>query len=333
VDRTYGEEVAALGDSWRAWEQWRAVAEVGDLTARLGGPAAFVASGGSLAVAHLAASVYERRWRQPAAVLTPVDFALSSVAYHTVFVISDSMSHPDALLAAARAGEVSACSVVLSNQSADALRERVDEKVTVVTCPRPGRDGWIATNSILSLSLGALTVLGADDGAPDPADILERWLAGGRLRPSADLGRNHVLGLYTPGLRNVAVDLETRVMEAGLGSVTITDLRNLGHGRHVGLYRNARSTSVLILAERRWAPVVQRTVETLPPGVESVIWQAGADDEWAPVELLVPSIGFLASRAAEAGADPGNPSVWSGGNELFRARVVDLVPGLTEEIR
>ncbi|GAB3066820.1 hypothetical protein [Micromonospora schwarzwaldensis] len=328
MDRTYVEEIAALGDTWQAWERWHADDDLAELTARLGGPAAFVASGGSLAVAHLAASVYERRWRQPAAVLTPVDFALSRVPYRTVFVISDSMSHPDALLALERAAEVSSCAVVLSNRPAADLRELAGENVVVVSCPRPGRDGWIATNSILSLSLGALTVLGVGDGAPEPAAVLARWLVDGRLRASADLTRQRLLCLYTPGLRNVAVDLEARVSEAGLGVVTSTDLRNLGHGRHVGLYRNAHVSSVLVLAEKRWAPVVRRTVESLPPGVEVATWQAGGSDEWAPVELLVPSAAFLANRAAEAGVDPGNPEVWAGGNALFRARVIELVPDL-----
>jgi hypothetical protein len=328
VSRTYDEEIAMLGATWREWERWRCSAAHGALTARPGGPAAFVASGGSLAVAHLAATTYERRWRQPSVVLTPVEFAVSPVEFDTVFVISDSMAHPDALLALDLAASSGARTVVLSNRSADDLRGLVGDRAMIVSCRRPGRDGWIATNSVLSLSLGALTVLGDDAGAPDPANVVARWVEDGTLRPESDPTRSRLLCLYTGGLRNVAVDLETRVMEAGLGQVTITDLRNLGHGRHVGLYRNARSTCVLVLAERRWDPLVRGTVESLPPGVEVKVWQAGCDDRWAPVELLVPSAAFLASRAAEAGVDPGNPEVWPGGDALFRARVADLVPDL-----
>ncbi|MEU4896770.1 hypothetical protein AB0B12_29745 [Streptomyces sp. NPDC044780] len=331
MDRTYEEEIATLGATWRAWQRWRGEAELGALTGRLGGPAAFVASGGSLAVAHLAAAAYERRWRQPAAVLTPVEFALSPVEFGTVVVISDSMSHPDALLAADLAAAGRACAVVLSNRTAEELRDRLTDRLAIVSAPRPGRDGWIATNSVLSLSLGALTLLGADEGAPDPDEVVARWVVGGLLRADADTTRPRLLCLYTPGLRNVAVDLETRVMEAGLGSVTISDLRNLGHGRHVGLYRNAGSTSVLVLAERRWTPLVRGTVDSLPPAVEATVWQAGCDDAWAPVELLVPSAAFLASRAAEAGVDPGNPEVWPGGNALFRTRVADVVPDVLGE--
>lgn len=328
MDRTYDEEMAALPETWREWERWQCSADRGGLAARLGGPAAFVASGGSLAVAHLAAAAYERRWRQPSAVLTPVEFAVSPVTFGAVFVISDSMGHPDVLLAADLAASSGACAVVLSNRPAEELRAKLGEGVEVVSCPRPGRDGWIATNSVLSLSLGVLTVLGAGAGAPDPIEVVGRWTEGGRLRGEFDITRPRVLCLYTPGLRNVAVDLETRVMEAGLGDVTITDLRNLGHGRHVGLYRRAGSTCVLVLAGRRWDRVVRDTVDSLPPEADARVWQTGCDDDWAPVELLVPSAAFLASRAAEAGVDPGNPAVWPGGSALFRARVADLVPGL-----
>lgn len=328
MNRTYKDEMVVLPATWREWERWTRLTDHSGLTARMGGPAAFVASGGSLSVAHLAAHIYERQWHQPASVLVPMEFAVSSIAFGTMFIISDSMSHPDALLAADIAASRGGCTVLLSNRPASDLRSSVGSRVDIVSCPREGRDGWIATNSVLSLSLGALTVLGQGTGAPDPDEVLGRWTDGVGLREDQYTTRARILCLYTPGLRNVAVDLETRVMESGLGDITITDLRNLAHGRHVGLYRRALSTCVLVLAEKRWDLVVDHTIDSLPPEVETRVWRAGCGDGWAPVELLVPSAAFLASLAAEAGIDPGNPVVWPGGDSLFRTPVADLVPDL-----
>ncbi|MEI7033335.1 hypothetical protein [Streptomyces pratensis] len=329
VDRTYQAEMAALADTYAQWREWHREARHTHLRERLTGPAAFVASGGSLAVAHLGAALYQR-WRgRTALVLTPLELAATRIQLDTVFVISDSMSHPDALLAVDVARRSGAGTVaVLSNRPEEYLREHLGAGLETVSCPRPGNDGWIATNSVLSLSLGMFTVLGRGDDAPAFGPMRERWLADdGTLAPRHDTTRESVLCLHTPGLRNVAVDFETRLSEAGLGRVTATDLRNLGHGRHVGLYRNAGSTAVVILAEPSWAPLVRGTVESLPPGVEARVW-TGASDEWSPIELLVPSAGFLASRAAAAAVDPGNPEVWPGGDGLFRARVDQLVEGV-----
>jgi fructoselysine-6-P-deglycase FrlB-like protein len=318
--------MTALPATYREWADWRRTADHAGLRDRLGGGAAFVASGGSLAVAHLGAAVYQRTWHRPAVVLTPAEYAVTRLELGVVFVVSDSMSHPDAQLAVEMARRSSATVVVLTNQPADALRATVGDDGAVISCPRPGKDGWIATNSVLSLSLGLLTALGADADPPSLDPIRARWLADdGTLRAAHDSDRERVLCLYTPMLRNVAVDLETRVMEAGLGQVTATDLRNLGHGRHVGLYRNAVATSVVVVAEPSWAALARATVRALPPGVESRLWLATTSDRWSAIELLLPSAGFLAARAAAAGVDPGNPKVWPGGRDLFRMRVADLV--------
>ncbi|MCF3165792.1 hypothetical protein IPZ64_02430 [Streptomyces violaceoruber] len=329
ADRTYQAEMAALADTYAQWRDWRREDPHAALRAKLGGPAAFVASGGSLAVAHLGATLHQRRHGQAALVLTPLDLAATRVELETVFVISDSMSHPDALLAVDVARRSDARTVVvLSNRPVEHLRERLGPDPQLVSCPRPGHDGWIATNSVLSLSLGMLTLYGQGEDAPAFGPLRDRWLAAdGTLLPEHDTTRESVLCLHTPGLRNVAVDFETRLSEAGLGQVTATDLRNLGHGRHVGLYRHAESTTLVILAEPSWTPLVRATVASLPPGAEARVW-TGASDGWSPVELLVPSAGFLASRAAAVGVDPGNPDVWPGGNGLFRARMDQLLPEL-----
>ena len=329
MERTYEAELAALPQTYAHWESWRGNDRIGEVRARLGGIAAFVASGGSLAVAHFGAMVYQRRWMRAAVVLTPLEFAVTRIWVDTVFIISDSMSHPDALLAVAVARKSPAqVIVVLSNRSEEYLRQALGDGIEPVACPRPGNDGWIATNSVLSLSLGVLTVLGADDLPPRFPTVRNRWLEDdGRLSRAFDTARPFVICLYTPALRSAAVDLETRTAEAGLCQVSATDLRNLGHGRHVGLYRNAAATAVVIMVEPQWTPLAEGTVASLPADVEARIWASERPDAWGAIELLLPSAGFLAARAARVGADPGNPVVWPGGLTLFRTQLDQMMTG------
>jgi hypothetical protein len=287
----------------------------------------FVASGGSLAAAQLGADLHQRHRHALATVMTPMELLASGVDVPLVVVLSDSVSHPDVRAAlAAATGTV----VLLCNREAAEVAS-VAAGARVVTCPRPGRDGYVATNSVLSLSLGLLTLYGLASTAPAYDELAAGWFDHrGVLPADHDPGLRDVLCLYPPGLRNVAVDLETRSSEAGLGRVAITDIRNLGHGRHVGLYRNAGTTSVLVLGDERWEDLCRTTVDALPPGVRRVAWTARQPWPWSAVELLLPSFGYLAVRATEAGVDPGNPAVFPATEALFRLRGQGLeqyVPG------
>jgi hypothetical protein len=332
VDRTYAEEMATLPATHAAWVDWRAGAP--RRRALPDGPVLAIASGASLAVAERVATLIAQRWRRPAIVTTPLELVARPVPAGLALVISDSFGHPDAAEALCLATRIAAETVALTNRTADEVRERVDAsrvdagQVEVVTCPRPGRDGWIATNSVLSLSLGATTYLDADDGmAPVWRHWERRWLTEDLLlQERHDLRHDSLLCLHAPGLRSVAVDVEARLAESGFGAPTVAELRGLSHGRHVGLTRRAGATAVLLVGSPPWQRLAEMSLAALPEEVPARLWAAESPPPWDAIELLVPSFGLLARRAHAHGADPGNPAVRPSGQALFRLPLADYLP-------
>src|SRR5690606_28220019 len=104
------------------------------------------------------------------------------------------------------------------------------------------KDGFLATNSLLLSCALLARAYGIDlpDDLPaltayselDPKDV--RAL----LRPST-------IALASGWAVPAAMDLESKWSEAGFGSVTVTDVRNVAHGRHHGLSRRFGETLVL----------------------------------------------------------------------------------------
>jgi hypothetical protein len=308
VNPAYAAELAGLGATYDA-------ALATSSAAPGAGTAAFVASGGSLAVAHAGAALHQGTGRGLACVMTPMELAGVPVRPDHVVVVSDQLGHPDAHASIAlgldRGAEVFVVTTRTSAELPDGAR--------VLRCRRPGRDGYVATSAVLAMTVGLVRAYLPDVILPPFADLSAPWLdARGALHARHAVPAHDIVCAYAPGLRNVAVDLETRNGEAGFDRVAVVDLRGLGHGRHVGLARTAATSAALLLCDEASAPLATTTAAALPPGLPRVVW--GAERPWpvSMVELLLPSFALLGARAAAAGADPGNPEVGPSGEWLFR---------------
>lgn len=334
TDRTYEEELDVLSATYAAAgaqagylrERHRVMAMLGSSSV------AFVGTGGSLAVAQLGAHLHEVATGRLARAMTPLDYLGSPLEAIPVVIVSDSMSHPDILTALIRA-QASGPVVVLTNRQSDDIvaicstsREGRGASSVIVACPRPGRDGYVATNSVLSLSLG-LIALYTHERPPAFEPWMDRWVRpeGGRER-DIYLDRDEIVCVHSPDLRNAATDLEARLAESGLGTVQLTDLRNVAHGRHVGLAERAGRLGLVLMASAPWLPLASMTDSLLPGTIERRTWGTRAPWPYGCIEMLLASIGFLGVRARRMGVDPGNPHVRTFGNELFTMGLQGLVP-------
>ena len=107
--------------------------------------------------------------------------------------------------------------------------------------PPAGRDGFLATNSLLGFTALLTRAYAAEFGSatdwqdtvgclepllPSNAAVLEAWEAA-----TASLWtRPTTLVLYGPSTRIGAVDLESKFTEAALGHLQLADYRNFAHG-------------------------------------------------------------------------------------------------------
>ncbi len=307
----YAAQLALLADTYAQVRQTDLTPLETALAGVRRGQATFVGSGGALGVARLAAELHETRTRSLARAATPLELiGMPPLAEHAVVLFSAGARHPDAAAAATAALRAGAHPVVLvTHRRASELPTVFSEReLQVVSLPGlSGREGFLATNSVLAMA--AATV--AASGYRLPARLPN--LNPARFAPL----RDQTIILYGPGLVSVATDLETRLSETGLSAAQVTDYRNFAHGRHTGLARRIERTTVVSLVDPSLGDLAERTLAVLPEKAHVIRLQSGLDWPFSALDLLVASMNAIAPSAEASGFDPGRPRVPRFGRRLY----------------
>ena len=268
----------------------RALREVADRSVQ------FVGSGGALASALLARDLQIHATNRIASATTPLLTAQAPrILGSAMVVFSTSGKNPDvaAALSAARRAELDPL-ILVTGRRKEQLPTRVtrhDPRIVRVESPS---DGFLATGSVVAVAAAIATAHGHQ--LPDA-----RHLVGAATDDLTVLGPR-LLVLYGWGHECVARDIETRISELGIGTVELTDYRNFAHGRHVGLWRNLESTSVLALVDPATEGIASKTLAQLPEGAKITSLRSGAEWPASAVELLIRALRI------PLGLDPGDPA-------------------------
>ena len=284
------------------------------LLALAGGPARTVGTGGTMALAQLAAQLHERISGQPARAMTPLELLQApDLSGAGALLFSARARHPDALMVLDRLGEGGySPAVLVTHRERDDLRDQLRGDVSVVTVPAPDLpEGFLATNSVMAMAVALLRAALPDDalGLDPPFE---------HASPDDVLPRERLLVLYPPALLCVATDIETRCHELGLAAVQLADLRNVAHGRHSGLARLASETTVLVLSDAAGGPLARAVSSTFAgAGVQVVSWHVDLPWPEAVVALLAASMRLAGSLGDAQGVDPARPTVPEFGRRLY----------------
>lgn len=318
MGRRYATELLELPESYRQISQLPASAF--ELAARAQEcieqmSVEFVGSGGTLALAELAASLQQRRTGRLASAVTPLQLAgksFETFARDTASVLFSARArHPDVRIAAQAARRRGDRLVILVTQLQPTdvdprLRESVDQ---IVTLPQTTADGFLATNSLLAMSTAWLVAGGEDLPVELPA-----------LEPAStidcDLDGRFVIA-YGPAQKPAAVDLEARFSESGLADVQLADYRNLAHGRHVGLLAKAATTSIIAMVGPESAELADRTIRVLPAKVKLAELRTALAEPAGTLDTLAAGMRLFGALALRASVDPGQPRVGTVGRRLY----------------
>ena len=321
MKRRYDEELAQLASTY---EGVRMDEEVPVLRGVIDADQAmvFVGSGGTVAVARLAADLHQRATGRLAVPMTPLNLVGALPLTATgVCLISARGKHPDALLSL-RAARLGACHPIALMSCLDKaeLPAEVTAWGTYVQTVQSPRDGFLATNSLLAMAAALCRIYDFELATQLP-------MLGNVDQLDAKLPRQRCLVLVGPGYSAVGADLDARYGESGLCDVQILDYRNLAHGRHVGLTRNLSSTTVVAVISPETQQLAEKTLGTLPSGTDVVRMQTSLQWPSGALDLLVASMKLVGATARDRGADPGQPKVPTFGRHLYHLplhRAVDL---------
>lgn len=303
-------------------------------------------SGGSFTVASLLCSLHEQytglisRPATPLEIICNPNLAMAS----PVFLISAEGKNPDIIEALHRARRHSSRPLhVVTNRAASPLMQSIS-KLTDVTAhvfELPDKDGYLATNSLLLDAVLVARTFEELDSVPHgvPAEIsglslngttIDGWIETSAAFAAEAASRGNIIVAFSPLLRSVASDLESKLSESALLHCQLADIRSFAHGRHLWLAERTSECCILALVEPVLRPLWDSMSSLLPPNIPTLTMAFGGH---APRDLLaglVAQMRLVSSISAHLKKDPGKPSVPKFGRDLHYMNVAELIPGPTE---
>ena len=321
MGRPYSLELAELAQTY----EWAVECSIQELAQAIQNasdrPFYSVGSGGSQTAAAFWAMLHEKCTGMPSKHGTPLDLqTLPSTSNYAIGLVSARGSNPDIVRAfeSASLGESRGLVALTFAQGSklDVYGKRYPWARVVSFRPPIGRDGFLATNSLLSSMVLIHRAYGASFcGDLDlPARLPEPRTSGTLSEPSS---RTYSI-LYAGWGAMAAKDLESKLVEGGLADAHYADLRNFAHGRHHWLARRGETTTVVALVTPEWSGLLNKTLAVLPPSTGIIRLESSNDGPLGAIELVNGGLRLIGKIASQQAFDPGKPRVPEFGRKLYR---------------
>jgi len=289
-----------------------------------------VASGGAKVVAEWACRLHRLAFGSAAVALTPLEYAaIRAPVRATTWLVSSGGRHSD-IHEAANAAKLRGDGRVVGilGQANTPLEHWLSQEGlgSSISLQLPGgADGFLATNSVWSmactLARAYTPFIPEDDSADLSESALEevlRWAKNDASRMAKnDASSKELVLIHDVWSALGAQDLETRLIEASLSNVWISDFRNFGHGRHYWIADRTERSAVLAL----WTPaadgLVEQSLAQLPDSLHLERVRVPYDGLRGALASLAWSIHATDHWADALDRDPGRPGVPSFGERLY----------------
>ena len=288
----------------------------------------FVGSGGSFTAATFAAALHERYTGQLAKAVTPLEAASRPQTTNTAaLLLSARGSNPD-IIRAFKALRFKEPIAAICASERNALLRLIDESGVGVgygfTIPG-GKDGFLATNSLLATLIFLVrsynSVLGMPDldlkkiGVPSSTSPNDPYSNRGLL----DLAAADTIVALSGGWGwPAAIDFESKCSESGLSNVLLSDFRNFAHGRHNWLRRRGGTTSVVSIEDSANTTLAGTILQLMPDEVCKLRLSSHFEGPEATIDLFVQVLHLIGSLSVIGGFDPGCPPVAKFGRRMYR---------------
>jgi fructoselysine-6-P-deglycase FrlB-like protein len=335
--RPYASEMERLSDTLA----WAAAAELKALrnAVRSAGLSALraIGSGGSLTAAYAVAAFHEQFASRMACVVTPLEASeatLDGAVSH--WLLSAGGSNVDILVAArSLIAQEPRQLAVLCGRVESPLAElcRAHPYVDLLLYPPPpGKDGFLATNSLFGFAALVARAYASEFGGELAWAAAEKALSAMLAPGSEAIGvwraatevlwsRPTTLVLHGPATRVGAIDLESKFTEAALGNVQLADYRNFAHGRHHWLAKRADVSGILALITDEDRVLAERTLDLIPGDIPQARLVFAGERTTTTLVSLLAALRITEWAGSARGIDPGRPGVPEFGRQLYNLRL------------
>ena len=307
-----------------------------------------VGSGGSFTVASLLCNLHEAYTGRVSRPSTPLEIICNPTlaASSPVFLISAEGKNPDIIEAMQRARRHSARPVhVITNRASCPLMDQVSTLTDVSThvFELDKKDGYLATNSLLLDAILFARAYGELDQSSNvlPENLsdltigeesLSDWLTQAQSFVEECVLRGAVTVIYSPLLKPIAADLESKLSEAALLHSQFTDLRSYAHGRHLWLANRPSECAILALTEPSLGSLWDGMKALFPPEIPTFTMKLGGSEPRDLIAGLVAQMYFVSLIAKGFERDPGRPIVPQFGRDLYYIKLQDVIPAPPDSV-
>lgn len=292
-------------------------------------PLFIVGSGGSLSACQYAAILFQECGVMAKAV-TPLELFYSKNALRNsnILFISASGKNTDILFAYKTAISLEPSKIYsLCMKKASPLSKLAAE----ISISRhyefdipSGKDGFLATNSLVSFFAILHNVFQSTN------DSISLPISNNNSLNDFDdfmrkVSSNHTFNILYAGFGfPVAVDIESKLVEAALADVIISDYRNFGHGRHHWFAKRKANSAIIAIVTPEEELIAKKTLSLLPSDIPTLVIRTGYDNSFSSIDLLVQSFYFIDALGKKQNIDPGRPGVPDYGSKLYNLRYASL---------
>lgn len=300
-----------------------------------------VGSGGSYTTASLLCELHELYTGRVSRPATPLEIICNPSLSESspLVLISAEGKNPDALEVLNRARRHSTRSIhLLTNSTGSPLVEALASSPDVIPhiFPLDKKDGYLATNSLL---LNAILIArsyaeldGRTAALPPAIDhfhlegmTIPDWLRNAERFVQSVVPSRSLIITYSPNLRPIAIDLESKLAEGALLHCQVTDLRSFAHGRHLWLASRPEDVGIVAIIDPSLEELWQNTQTLFPshvPVLPIKVREPAPSNLIAGLIIQMHLIGMIASAR---GIDPGGPSVPQFGRNMYYAHLESLI--------
>ncbi|MDP9785307.1 HAD-IIB family hydrolase [Pseudomonas fluorescens] len=300
-----------------------------------------VGSGGSFTVASLLCNLHEAYTGRVSRPSTPLEIICNPTlaASSPVFLVSAEGKNPDVIEALRRARRHSARPVHVIVNRADCplvLEANALGDVKSHCYELANKDGYLATNSLL---LDSILVARAyselnpqlEQLPPTISELkigdasIEEWVNDGKKFVEACVLRGTLTIVYSPLLKPIAADLESKLSEAALLHVQLVDLRSYAHGRHLWLANRPDDCAILAITDRALSGLWDAMKELFPVQVPVYTMRLQGASPNDLIAGLIAQMHLVGEIGKLLKIDPGKPGASDFGRKLYYLNLSDHI--------
>jgi len=323
MGRPFNSELEKLQSTYQ-WAKTQVVDEIrNELLSHYKRPLFIVGSGGSLSACYYIAMLFQHHGMMAKAI-TPLELFYSKEALRAsnVLFISASGQNTDVLFGYQTAigyepNRIFSLCMKLNSPLAKLARTVSISRHFEFNLPS-GKDGFLATNSLIAFFGIAFKALAKDyDYSKADINLNDGFIDDHRDFVSKVTPDYTFTVLHAGWGQCIAIDLESKLAEAALGDILISDYRNFGHGRHHWFDKRKVNAAIIALITPDEKEIAKKTLALLPADIPVLMIETTDKTEMASIELLIKSFYFVSSLGKIQNIDPGRPGVPDFGSKLY----------------